>query len=59
MENNEVVKNKPYVKKFDEQGKLINPISRAYLNASPSNRGNRKKQYVVLINHSGHKYICA
>lgn len=44
--------NTPYVKSLDSNGKVTNPITKEkpYLNSFASNRGNRKKRYVMLIN---------
>ena len=41
--------NKPYVKQFNSEGELINPITKAnpYINYFKSNRGNNRKHRVI------------
>lgn len=36
-------KNTPYIKKFDDEGKLLNPIKGSYINTLPNRHERRKK----------------
>lgn len=53
------MKNKPYVKEINADGILMNPITKKnpFLNVAPSNRGNRKKQYIILTNMITDAYV--
>ena len=53
------MKNQPYVKKFNEIGECTNEITKEnpFVNAAPSNKGNRKKQYIILTNMITGAYV--
>lgn len=54
----ETSKNKPYVKEYDENGILVNPITKEnpFSNVAPSNRGNNRKSR-FMGNTSGAKLV--
>ena len=53
------MKNKPYVKETNEFGVVTNPITKEvpFINSAPSNKGNRKKQYIILTNMITGAYV--
>lgn len=50
-----IIKNKPYVKEFDAQGVLLNPIVGSYESKGPNRRDRRGKEPRFIGNGKNHR----